>query len=153
MLGDLPIHPMVVHFPIALLIVGFLVELAGRLLRRPWLGHAALLLLILGALGAVAAARTGEAAEETVLETPAIEEVLEEHEEGGKQTMWLFLGLAALRSVLAWLKRDTAVVGWIFLVLWAGGLVLLYETAHHGGELVYKHGAGVAATAPVAPGD
>lgn len=140
---DLPVHPMVVHFPIALLAAGFVFELAGMLLRRQWLGHAALLLLVLGALGAVAAARTGEAAEESILETPAIEEVLEEHEDGGKLTMWAFLGLAALRAVLAWLKRFTAPVGWIFLVLWAAGLALLYETAHHGGQLVYTHGAGV----------
>ncbi len=141
---DLPLHPILVHFPIALLVTGFLIDLAGAILKRPWLTHAGLLLLVIGSIGTVAATRSGEAAEDEIVETPAIHEVLEEHEEGGKRTMWFFLVLTAVRGALTWWGRFTPVMRWIFLVLWAAGLALLLETAYHGGELVYRHGAGVA---------
>lgn len=147
---DIPLHPVVVHFPVALLVTGFFVDLAGRILRKDWLGHAALLLLVLGALGTVAATQTGDAAEDEILQTPALHEELEEHEEGGKRTMWLFLALAGARAGLTWWRKFTPLAGWIALLVWAGGLVLLFETAHHGGRLVYRHGAGVQAVA--APG-
>ncbi len=145
MTADLPIHPIVVHFPIALLVTGFLIDLAGAILKRSWLTHAGFLLLVIGALGAVVAARSGEAAEDQILQTPALRDTLEEHEEGGKRAMWVFLVLAALRSVLAWRGWFGSAVRWVFLVLWAAGLALLLEAAWHGGELVYRHGAGVAA--------
>lgn len=151
MLADLPLHPIIVHFPIALLVTGFLVELAGAILRRAWLTNAGLLFLVIGTLGTVAAARSGEAAEHEIVETEAIAPTLEEHEEGGKRTMWYFLALTAVRGTLAWRRRFTPIVRWVFLLLWAAGLFLLAETAYHGGELVYEHGAGVAAV-PAPPG-
>jgi uncharacterized membrane protein len=152
MLPDLPLHPIVVHFPIALLVVGLLVDVAGLALRRDWLKKAGLLLLILGTLGAVAAARTGEGDEEAVEETPAVEEVLETHEDSGKLTMWFFLGVTVLRAGLTWWRKFPAAVHWIFTAIWVAGLVLLIRTAHYGGELVYHHGTGVsAAGVPGAP--
>jgi len=145
---DIPIHPLLVHFPIALLVTGFFVDLAGRALKIDWLGKAALLMLIAGALFTIVATRTGSAEEDRILQTPAIHETLEEHEDGGKMTMWVFLGLAAARSVLTWRKKFGPAAGWVFLILWAAGLALLVETAHHGGQLVYLHGAGASAAPP-----
>jgi uncharacterized membrane protein len=145
---DLPIHPIIVHFPIALLSAGFLVDLAGRAMKIEWLGKAALLMLVTGALGTIAATRSGSVEEDRILQTPAIHETLEEHEDGGKMTMWIFLGLAAARLAFTWRRKFGQVMGWLFLVLWAAGLVLLVETAHHGGQLVYIHGAGISAAPP-----
>ena len=142
---DIPLHPQLIHFPIALLVTGLFVDLAGRITRRDWLTHAALIFLVVGTLGTVAATQSGKAQEDQILTTPEIHEVLEEHEEGGKRTMWFFLVITTARVGLAWRRKFTPMMSWIFVAVWSVGLVLLFETAHHGGELVYTHGAGVSA--------
>jgi len=144
--NEIPIHPMLVHFPIALLITGFLVELASLLFRRDWLARAGLLLLLAGTAGAVAAVVTGDREEDKILETPAIEHTLEEHEDGGKLTMWVFIAVALARSVAAWRRSLPAAVRWVILAAWLFGLGSLFYTAWHGGELVYEHGAGISAS-------
>jgi uncharacterized membrane protein len=53
------IHPMIVHFPIALIIVGFLADLIGILLKKEFFSRTGFYLLILGTLGAVTAYITG----------------------------------------------------------------------------------------------
>jgi uncharacterized membrane protein len=143
MLLGLPLHPIVIHFPIALLLVGVLVQIAGLITKKDWLSRASLLMLILGALGTFFAVRSGHAAEETVIETPAIEATLERHEDLGEWTMWFFLVLAASRVALGWWRKPPPAIHWIFVVAWLGGAGLLVWTAYHGGELVYRHGAGV----------
>jgi len=149
---NLPYHPIVVHFPIALLLVGFAVDLAGLLLKRDWLARAALLLLILGSLGAVAARQAGKAEEESIVKTPAIEAAIETHEESGNFTMWFFAGITVVRAALTGLKKFTPAMGWIFVVIWAVGAALLVRTAYYGGELVYQHGVGRAAVPGAAGG-
>ena len=52
-------HPLVVHFPIALLLTAVLLDLAALVLRRPGLHRIALWNLSLGALGAGIAVLTG----------------------------------------------------------------------------------------------
>jgi len=148
---DIPIHPMLVHFPIALLIVGFLAELAGLLLRKDWLARAALLLLVLGTLGAVSAVLTGQREEDRIVETPAIEHTLEEHEEAGEFTMWFFVVIAAARIFTAWRKNLPKAVSWVVLVAWLAGLGAITKTAWHGGHLVYKYGAGVSVVGSAGP--
>lgn len=153
---DIPIHPMLVHFPIALLITGFAAELAGLLTGKEWLTRAALLLLILGTAGAISAVVTGQREEDKIVETPAIEHTLEEHEEAGEFTMWLFIAIAAARIVTAWRKSLPKAVSWVVLLVWLAGLGAITKTAWHGGHLVYKYGAGVAvigSEGPVEPGE
>lgn len=53
------LHPMLVHFPIALALVALLFNLAGYCLKQDWLNKAAITLTILAALGAVAAILSG----------------------------------------------------------------------------------------------
>jgi uncharacterized membrane protein len=70
-------HPLIVHFPIALLVAAPLFVLLGLL---PRIGGAfkwaALLLLVLGTAGVYVAIEAGEAAKELVIQTPRIGEVL-----------------------------------------------------------------------------
>jgi uncharacterized membrane protein len=158
MLEEFPLHPALVHFPIALLLTGWLADLAGLIVKKSWLFHTAFLLLVLGTLGAVAAVRSGEAEEDRILETPAIHEVLEEHEESGKLVMWFFLVSTAARAGMVWWGKPRPGMHLIFVLIWAVGLVLVVRTAYYGGEMVFRHGAGVAAVeaatgsrAPVSP--
>src|SRR4029450_6891730 len=61
------VHPMVVHFPIALLIVAVTLDIAGRFARRPSLHQAAFINLALAAAFAVATIAAGMLAEVRLL--------------------------------------------------------------------------------------
>ena len=156
-------HPLVVHFPIALLFVTPVFVVAGLLLRdrgRPFL-LSALALLVLGTAGAFVAVATGEAGEGAAEAVPAAEATLERHEELAEQARNAFAVLTVLYAIVlfgpAAFKRTprraaTAVALSVFLALDAAALALLANAAHYGGQLVHAQGvrATVAANAPVA---
>lgn len=55
----LHLHPMLVHFPIALALVAFLFDVSGYRFKHDWLSKAAVALTVLAALGAVASVLSG----------------------------------------------------------------------------------------------
>lgn len=144
-----PVHPAVVHFPVALLLVGALVSVAAVFVRRWHLPLFAAMLLSAGAAGAVAAVATGEAEEERVQHAvPSAEPLLEEHSQRGERARNFGVGAAALSIVAAivasgpWLGRTLS----IFTALSAcAAAYCVVQAGHFGGELVYRHGAGVEA--------
>ena len=93
-------HPFIVHFPVALLTVGFFCDAAGVLLRRDHLLRTGYLLLVLGAVSAIAAALTGNAAEDDAARIPGIAAALEQHESISTAATWLAIGLALFRTHL-----------------------------------------------------
>jgi len=136
-------HPLIVHFPIALLIASAVAELAGHLLKRDDLRHFAFWALILGVVSASAAYITGSFAEESVEHLPGIHANLETHEELATIALATWIGLAALRILLTirgWLNSS---IFYLYLVLLLAGGVLIGSTGYSGGNLVYNHGAGV----------
>jgi uncharacterized membrane protein len=149
------IHPVVVHFPIALFLTGFVLDAIGYLFQRETLKRAGLILIVLGALGALAAMLTGQFAEESVEErlSGAGKRVLDTHEDLGKLTAYLLLAVAALRLILAtsWLNRWRWAAGAALAIYLIAGIVgagALTATGYYGGELVYRYGAGVQLSQP-----
>ena len=146
-------HPLVVHFPIAGLIIAAVLDLAALVIRRPDLSAAALYVQAIAAAGAVASYLTGEAAEEGVehaLEArPAVEALLERHEDLGKIAMIVAVVLVFGRAALAFKGLAGATVArWAVAALSLAAAVLVGLTGFYGGELVYGHGVGVATPAP-----
>src|SRR5579863_9102804 len=78
------IHPLIIHFPIVLLLVAPLFVLAAMVMNpqkaRPFL-IAALTLMVLGTVSAFVAVGSGEAAAAVADRTAAVSAVLESHEE------------------------------------------------------------------------
>lgn len=148
---EIPAHPIIVHFPIALLILGLFLDLAALLMKREWLSRAALVLLVVGTLASVAAVRSGSAQAMEIARPPALDAAIEEHAESGKLTMFFFLALAGARGALARFRKLTAALHWVTFAAWIVGALLLARAGYFGGMLVYRHGAGVTA-APAAPG-
>jgi uncharacterized membrane protein len=134
------LHPPVVHFPIALLTLGFAGALAGALSER-WarLTDAVSWLLWLGTASAWAALALGLLAARTAPHVPPAWETLALHKTLGFWTVGVF-------SVLS-LWRALRPAKWpaLFLALWAAGAALVLATGYQGGELVFKHSMGVAA--------
>jgi uncharacterized membrane protein len=84
--------------------------------------------------------------------SPGTEQVLEAHEEWGESTRNVGIGAAVL-AVAAALTANIRMVGRSLSVLAAlVALVAGYSVAqagHYGGELVYRHGAGVKTTGSI----
>jgi uncharacterized membrane protein len=109
------VHLVLLHFPIALLIVGALLRLAS-LGGGDGFRVAARTCLILGGLAAVGTAFTGQAAEEVVEHAlPAAEETLEAHEEVG---MWAaYLAAAVVLAELVTVRVRRGPLAWLAAVL------------------------------------
>ena len=139
------LHPLTVHFPIALLLVGTMLELLSSVMRperRDFTRSVSLLLFTLGTLGAWLAVWSGGEAEEIVEKMLCDDSVLESHEELATLLSWIFSGVTAL----AWLRRFRPALKILsFLVAFtalAGSLGLAY-VGHLGATLVYQQGAAV----------
>jgi uncharacterized membrane protein len=141
-----PYHPQLVHFVVALGLVGVafrLISLTGRL---SWTGPAATVLLLLTGAASVAAVSSGVAAHGPVERVPGARDVVHEHEEKGELTRNLFLAVAALELVgLAVRRRERLARGFLVASALAGitASVVLYRAADLGGELVYSYAGGV----------
>ena len=142
------IHPLLVHFPIALLTTAVLVDLVGLALRgNRSLRNTATLLCVLGTITALAAYATGRAASQTVRLPGMAHAVLSAHWDWAFRTVCFFGVLSVLRLVFVWPGREGDARARIAVLALAGlvGVGLLYETGDRGGRLVYEHGVGSAA--------
>ena len=139
------LHPIVVHFPIALLIVAFAIDLVALFFRRiRFLPRMSTILYVLGALGTLGAVLSGEAAADSVLVRGEANTVLTTHSDLGKITMWWFLSYGVLRIALWWWLSFKLVVWIPVTIIGAVGLIPLFQSASFGGDMVYEHGVGVA---------
>lgn len=94
---EIPIlHPLVVHFPIALVLAGTAAVLIWMSKPTPFWYRCATLAYLAGALAATAAYFTGEAAEEAAQDVPIVDEIVGLHE-----TMAIFTLAATLVTLLA----------------------------------------------------
>ena len=134
----LDLHPAVVHFPIALGLIGALAELVYLLIRRPWVRWFGPVLLTLALAGSGVAYFSGKAVGDKAEHQGVPEAAVDKHEES---CLWA-LGTLGLATLLSWAVRPTGKGIWLstLVALAAAGLTLY--TGYLGGELVYVHGAG-----------
>lgn len=139
------LHPLLVHFPIALISVSAFFHVAAILMRdkHSCATHCAILAhttLWLGALAALPTAFFGWQAFNSV-----------NHDEAGHAAMLIHrawaLGTVTVLAVLAgwdaWRSKVDAVPAWWFAGAVVGAWSMVAVTAWYGGELVYRHGLGV----------
>jgi len=132
------LHPLVVHFPIALLTVAMFCEIGARLSGRESLRTAAYWNLVFGVLLTAAAVASGLFAENDVPGNTVAHATLESHESSAFITLSLFALIFLLRVVrrgelyqrFSLLFLGAMIVAWLSLV----------ATSYYGGELVYRHG-------------
>ncbi len=144
-----PYHPIIVHFAIALLVVGTLLRLLTLVpplrLRLAPLSPVATGLLGAGALAVIAAATTGHQAEDAVRGLPGIGELLHEHEEWGERArnVYVLVALVDLSALLLARFGRAHLAHLAAGALALAGLGCLVAAGDHGGELVYSYAAGV----------
>jgi len=136
------LHPFIVHFPIALLIVGLLAEGCARLFNSSDLSRTGWWSQLAGTIGLAAAVGSGLIARESALVHDSIVgSALETHEQ------WALGSMAIFAVLLFWrIAARTQVPShprFAYVVLYGIAVAALCLTAWHGGELVYGMGVGV----------
>jgi uncharacterized membrane protein len=132
------LHPMIVHFPVALIMVGFLIETLALVVKKePCLTKTGYYLLLLGALSALAAYLTGQFF--TGEMSGAAGEVKEQHELFALLTMLLMVVNAIFRSYLLIRHKETGTLRWTSYLLYLGSAIMVSITGFLGGTLVYTY--------------
>jgi uncharacterized membrane protein len=141
-----PFHPIIVHFVVALLIVGVALRWVSLLGRPKFVSAAAATLILLGTIGSFLAVQSGTQAHGPVERIPGARPMVSEHEEWGERTRNVFVGVAALEIVglilLASGRRGRAALV-ASAIVGAAGVWVLYEASDMGGDLVYSYAGGV----------
>jgi len=143
------IHPMLVHFPLALLpvVLGiqFFTLIRGEsLFDRCCAQNCALGLLVLAAVTAVAAATFGDMALDKAVASGVKLSLLESHEELGQASAALLVLITLAGGWLFKVQALSMKVSWGFWLAGVAVFVVLLITAWHGGHLVYDLGVNVA---------
>jgi len=143
------LHIAIVHFPVALLVLGVLIEAFSFLgWRRSTLRGAARWMILLGAISLVPTATSGIYALHDVQQESSINATVREH----LRDHIIFASIAgalALLSCTLWIgvsdrMRRNLHIPIVILLLAAGAAITV--AAHVGGHMAYVHGLGVSST-------
>jgi uncharacterized membrane protein len=145
------LHPIVVHFPIALLFIVPVFLLLAAIWKSQSRGMllAALIVCSLGTLSAFFAVATGEATESYAHAVPHAAQTLDRHEDLAELARNLYVGVTILLAVVVivlWrhVERIGAIARWGvvlgLLLVMAAPMLVLMNAAHAGGVLVHVHG-------------
>ena len=137
-------HPLVVHFPIALIVAAAALLLAARLLRSETLASTAAIVgtwnLCLGAVAAVLALGSGLGAVLDLDVSAAAREAISQHMKWAMFTTLLLVLSAVWRGAGA---APGSRPSWVFLVVLFAATAALGVTGYRGGKNVYDYGVGV----------
>lgn len=130
-------HPMLVHFPIALVTLGYIAELSSLFLKKElYLSKISLYLLVSGTLFAVAAYLTGQLF--TAEMSGAARDIREWHEISAGLTMGLLLVTTSIRSYYCY-KNDCDKYKMFTFILYTFAAITVSVTGYLGGMLVYNY--------------
>jgi uncharacterized membrane protein len=138
------IHPLIVHFPIALLIFAVFFDLLALVYKKyQWLSTAALILYVIGSGTAILALLTGSDAAEGLNIPLAAKQAVSIHSDWAHDTVWFFSIFTVVRLYFFWEgEQNKNYFKYGVFALGLAGIFLLYKTGDHGAELVYKYGLG-----------
>lgn len=131
-------HPLLVHFPIALLLTAFLIEFVRTLAGRPKMATTTVICLILGTVGALAAAFSGWTTVEVEPRSARLSDLIEWHR-------WIGVGALGTATVAMVLATMSRAVGWSWAcrtgrLLMLPMVGLLVWGAHYGGSITHGEG-------------
>lgn len=131
-------HPMLVHFPIALVTFGFIAEIISIFFKKEkCLSTIGFYLLIFGTLTAVTALLTGVFFTSEM--SGIADEVKETHELFASLTLIALFVTSVLRIFLKITKKEESSLKWIVFLLYALAAIFVSATGFYGGKLVYSY--------------
>lgn len=132
------LHPMLVHFPIALLFASVALDWLGYWLKHPNLTRAGFYTLALGAFAAGIAALSGP---DHATGDPSVPVLLAAHQTWASVTVGLAVVMVASRFIAARGLRGSGAI--LYLVATLALLAAVSLTGYFGGEMTYHHAVGV----------
>jgi uncharacterized membrane protein len=139
------LHPQVVHFVVALGLVGVLLRLVSLTGRMAWTNSAAALLLIVAGGASVLAVKSGKDSLGQSERIPGAREAAQTHEEWGKRTRTVLLVVGGL-EILGLIAAARPMGRPIRPLAAAAGIAAAFcivKVADLGGDLVYNYAGGV----------
>lgn len=138
------IHPLLVHFPIALLVVTGLANLITLFIPEKWWDETKnTILYVAGTLFTGITYYSGTVAADSVFLPTEAQSVLSEHADWAEYLLWFFILYSLLRIAFHWFdlfeKKSFKIIAFITVL---PGLFMVYETAEYGGKMVFGYGAG-----------
>jgi len=137
-------HPLVVHFPLALVTIAVPLLLAARLSRSEAIASTTAVVgtwnLCLGAIAALFALGTGLAGVLDLEVSAAAHQAISLH------TKWAMFSTLVLVLLGVWRGAGVAHASrpsWLFIIVLFGAAAALAVTGYHGGQNVYEFGVGV----------
>jgi len=132
------LHPLIVHFPIALITVGFIAEVASLFFRKEkCLSRTGFYLMILGSLAAIA----GWASGQLFTEGPTQGDILNvylRHRTGALITMILIVAGTLFRIWLMTQKKEETSLKWVAFGFYLLAFLAVTFTGYMGGTMVYN---------------
>lgn len=130
------IHPKVVHFPIAFLMLYPLMELIYLITFKDFFSRAAMLFLSIGVIGSFFAVLSGNQAFEFVRNwTDEGKEIFNGHQTFANLTVWYFSALLVFRYLLFTKKKLNRIIISVIFVLSLFGGYFVYQAGNYGGKL------------------
>ena len=137
------LHPIIVHFPIALLLTSVFFDFLALLKPQSALQPAAFYLLVLGVVFGIWAGISGDSAARTLSESHHFHPDIQIHADFGNGTIWLSILLLLCRTYFTIRRRFFSGFKIAYLILSLVTASLLSITGYLGGKLVFEHGLGV----------
>ena len=138
------IHPLIVHFPIAILVFAVLMNgLAFILPRNWWDEFKSTLLYCFGTLCTIGAFYTGNQAADTIYLIAEAQNILSDHADWAKITMWYFALYSSIRIFLHYIGGlEKKWLQLLMFILVFPAIYSLHKTGENGTKMVYGFGAG-----------
>ncbi|MBK9214685.1 MAG: hypothetical protein IPM59_03675 [Chloracidobacterium sp.] len=141
MVEDFPnYHPLVVHFPIVLLIFAGLFQALAFFVYKKELSFAALLLLFAGTVTVWLASNTFHAHPTNLPEH--VNSIYETHELMAEYTWWLSLAALVAKGISHFFLNRKLWSEAVVLILLIGASITVSIVGHHGAQLVHMGGVG-----------
>ena len=132
------LHPILVHFPIALITVGFIAEVASLFFKKEkCLSKTGFYLMVLGSLAAIAAWASGQLFTDEPTQGEILK-VFEKHETGALVTMILIIAGTVFRIGLIVRKKEETPLKWIAFGFYLLAFIAVTFTGYMGGTMVYN---------------
>ncbi len=139
-------HPVIVHFVIALGIVGIGLRVISLFPFGKFARSTATVLILIAAAASALAVQSGTDAHGLAERIPGAREAVQKHEHQGEDARNILLGVAALELAALFLRKRESLARGLMMASAAVGVVAayyVYEAGEHGGELVYSYAGGV----------
>jgi uncharacterized membrane protein len=137
------VHPLIVHFPVAFIVVASFAELVRAIYQRPSLDVIRFLCWV-SLVGVAAAYLSGiyEVDRLGVIEASAFQAALGQHSDAARVLLWVSPITVLVLELLVRAPAQPAWLVWLFRSLLVLSFVLVVRIGLVGGELVYTHGVG-----------